>query len=270
MKDKMIYISEIPFMVDTKNESIKTKELPGFIITKEEMKDEGKYYSLLLDQDSRKPVEELRNVLAPRAPFAVNLPKEIFTDSFWGKQDRINVFNTMSAESEWPILAVDEKLGERLAGRLNTVDIEGHTFYVDLSMDMLRPKDDFLSKGIPFKDINDYRSIDTTKYRIPYDPGKREFSEIYLREVDVMPEHLIMIEFPVEHFLDPVGFARIYDVDLLTLIGQRPFIADFEAKRIDWKEAKKEQAMTVKPPNYKHGRIESPRANIRYRRGRGI
>ncbi|MGJ1359996.1 hypothetical protein ACR79K_25155 [Sphingobacterium siyangense] len=33
-------------------------------------------------------------------------------------------------------------------GMLPTIDIAGHTFYVDIRMDMLRPKDDFLSKGI--------------------------------------------------------------------------------------------------------------------------
>ena len=42
-------------------------------------------------------------------------------------------------------------------GMLPTIDIAGHTFYVDIRMDMLRPKDDFLSKGIVFSDIGTIR-----------------------------------------------------------------------------------------------------------------
>ncbi len=38
-------------------------------------------------------------------------------------------------------------------GMLPTLDIAGHTFYVDLRMNKLRPKDDFISKGIDFTEI---------------------------------------------------------------------------------------------------------------------
>lgn len=45
-------------------------------------------------------------------------------------------------------------------GILPTLDIAGHTFYVDLQMDKLRPKDDFRSQGINFTEIKDYYDRD--------------------------------------------------------------------------------------------------------------
>ena len=41
-------------------------------------------------------------------------------------------------------------------GILPTIEIAGHPFYVDLRMNKLRPKDDFISKGIDFTEIKDY------------------------------------------------------------------------------------------------------------------
>lgn len=55
-------------------------------------------------------------------------------------------------------------------GLLPTIDIAGHTFYVDLRMDKLRPKDDFLSQGIVFSDIENYFDDTTDSYTIPYNP----------------------------------------------------------------------------------------------------
>ena len=60
-------------------------------------------------------------------------------------------------------------------GILPTLDIAGHTFYVDLRMNKLRPKDDFISKGIDFTEIKDYYDRDRRAFVIPYNPTKREF-----------------------------------------------------------------------------------------------
>ncbi len=40
------------------------------------------------------------------------------------------------------------------------MDITRHTFFVGIRMDKLRPKDDFLSKGIAFSDIAIYYDED--------------------------------------------------------------------------------------------------------------
>lgn len=267
MRSKTIYIRETPYLVDTETESLKMTYPPALQFVKEEMEDKGSYNKLLVKTNGSKPTgADIEDGII----LSVNLPKEVFTDEFWENQLRINRFNDWSAEYEANLLAVDQKLEERLAGRLNTIEIEGHIFYVDIPMNMLRPENDFLSRGIRFNEIYDYWSVDTTKYHVPYDPVKRQFTEIYMRETEALPDHLVMVEIPSEAILDPVGFARKYDVELVKLIAKRPFTADFKAKRIDFKAAKVEQALTVKPANYGKGPIKVPRNNIHIRRGRGI
>lgn len=93
-------------------------------------------------------------------------------------------------------------------GVLPTVDIKGHTFYVDLRMNKLRPKDDFLSKGISFADIDHYYDDFKKRYVIPYDFDKHEFREINFESITEIPKDLILIQFPHESKLDPVGWNR--------------------------------------------------------------
>lgn len=121
-------------------------------------------------------------------------------------------------------------------GMLPTVDIAGHTFYVDIRMDMLRPKDDFLSKGIVFDEIDHYFSEERDAYLIPYDPKKHEFRELDYDNLLRVPKDLIAVEFPFQRVLDPVGWNRNGGWDIkedLKHIGLTPH---FQAKIVPWKE----------------------------------
>ncbi|MBS7320719.1 MAG: hypothetical protein KIG55_03895 [Myroides sp.] len=121
-------------------------------------------------------------------------------------------------------------------GILPTVDIAGHTFYVDIRMDMLRPKDDFLSKGIVFDEIDHYFSDERDTYLIPYDPKKHEFRELDYDNLLSIPKDLIAVEFPFQRVLDPIGWNRHggWDIkDDLKLIGLK---SHFQAKTIPWEE----------------------------------
>lgn len=120
-------------------------------------------------------------------------------------------------------------------GQLPTVKIAGHIFYVDMRMDMLRPKDEFLSKGIPFSKIDHYFEIETDGYVIPYNPKTFEFEELD-DKITEYPKHLIAVELPEVRSLDPVGWNREHGYDLkyrLKEIGLRPH---FKAKVIPWEK----------------------------------
>lgn len=120
-------------------------------------------------------------------------------------------------------------------GMLPTIDIAGHTFYVDIRMDMLRPKDDFASKGIVFDEIDHYFSEERNAYLIPYDPKKHEFRELDYNLLSV-PKDLIAVEFPFQRELDPIGWNRQggWDIkDDLKHIGLR---SHFQAKTVPWNE----------------------------------
>ena len=121
-------------------------------------------------------------------------------------------------------------------GVLPTVDIAGHTFYVDLRMNMLRPKDDFLSKGIKFSKVESYYDLEARTYTIPYNPTTHEFQEPDYKNIKELPKDLIAVEFPSERLLDRIGWNRKYGFELNHGIDKDNFKIHFTAKHIPWKE----------------------------------
>jgi len=121
-------------------------------------------------------------------------------------------------------------------GMLPTIDIAGHTFYVDIRMDMLRPKDDFLSKGIVFSDIAYYYDEDKRIYTIPYNPKTHEFQEPDYRNIKELPKDLIAVQFPSERLLDRIGWNRQYGFELTHGLAKQGLKLKFDAKQIPWEK----------------------------------
>lgn len=121
-------------------------------------------------------------------------------------------------------------------GMLPTIDIEEHPFYVDIRMDKLRPKDDFLSNGIVFSDIENYFNDATDTYLIPYNPQKKEVGEIDYETITEIPKGLVVIEIPSEFKLDPIGWNRLHGYDLLDDIQKGSLEMNFTAKQCQWED----------------------------------
>ncbi len=121
-------------------------------------------------------------------------------------------------------------------GMLPTIDIEGHTFYVDIRMDKLRPKDDFLSNGIVFSEIENYFNDATETYIIPYNPQKRELGDIDYETITEIPKDLVVIEIPSEFKLDPIGWNRQHGFDLLDDVKRGSLEMNFTAKQCKWED----------------------------------
>jgi hypothetical protein len=116
-------------------------------------------------------------------------------------------------------------------GVLPTLDIAGHTFYVDLQMDKLRPKDDFKSKGINFTEIKDYYDRDRRAYVIPYNPTTHEFQQDDVSAMTELPKDVIIVQFPNQYELDIVGWNKKYDN---SFINQDVKQMHFEARILPW------------------------------------
>lgn len=121
-------------------------------------------------------------------------------------------------------------------GRLPTMEIAGHLFYVDMRMDKLRPKDDFLSNGISFTAIEDHFSEGKDTYLIPYDPKKHEFRDLDYEIITSIPKDLIAIEFPFQKVLDPVGWNRQGGWDIKEDLKHIGLKSHFTSKIVDWKQ----------------------------------
>jgi len=141
----------------------------------------------------------------------------------------------IEGKSDLDLMVDQEALKHRLMGFLPTIDIAGHTFYVDLRMDRLRPKDDFLSNGVSFRDIDHCYDDQRHVYTFPYNPKTHEFQDIDGDTLTAIPKELLAVEIPHEHFMDPVGLNRKMGLDEkadLKFVGVR---THFQAKIIDWK-----------------------------------
>ena len=118
-------------------------------------------------------------------------------------------------------------------GILPTIDIAGHTFYVDLQMDKLRPKDDFTSKGISFTEINDNYDRDRRAYVIPYNPTTREFQQDDVFKMTELPTDTIVVQFPAKNVLDEVGLYKALGYSYAVKNVEK---MHFEARTLPWEE----------------------------------
>lgn len=118
-------------------------------------------------------------------------------------------------------------------GILPTIDIAGHTFYVDILMDKLRPKDDFKSKGISFTEISDYYDRDRRAYVIPYNPNTREFQQDDVFKMTELPKDTIVVQFPHQYELDKVGW---YKKNGNPFLRQEFTQLHYEARTLPWEE----------------------------------
>jgi len=121
-------------------------------------------------------------------------------------------------------------------GRLPTIEVAGQLFYVDIRLDKLRPKDDFLSDGISFHDIDHYYSDEAKAYTIPYNPKTKEFQELDCDNLTEFPKDLIAVQFPFQKELDPVGWNREGGWELKDDLKHIGVKQHFRAETIPWQQ----------------------------------
>jgi hypothetical protein len=143
----------------------------------------------------------------------------------------------VNGKSDFELMVDQKAYDERVnKGMLPTIDIAGHTFYVDIRMDMLRPKDDFLSNGIVFSDIDNYFDEERNAFFIPYDPKKHEFREIDYETITAIPKDLMVVSFPNQTILDPIGWNRQFGSKLTYGLKDKELKSQFTAKPASWED----------------------------------
>ncbi|OJW80319.1 MAG: hypothetical protein BGO69_05515 [Bacteroidetes bacterium 46-16] len=227
------------FIVDVDQGLLAEKGNPNNVIYFSDLSDKDSHYEMLYDlRDKNWPPgigpmdEQMINVRIPNRtdldPEGMAIKYGLPIEAVKGKKD-------------FDIMVDQQAYKERLNGKLVTIDIAGHTFYVDIRMDMLRPKDDFLSEGIVFSKIDHYYSDDQDRYIIPYNPKKHEFQDIDYEAITAIPKDLIVISFPHESKMDPIGWNRKIGLNETSDLKEANVHSHFEAKTIDWKETPIEQ-----------------------------
>lgn len=195
------------------------------------MEDYGDYYSFDYNKLIKNVPEHYnKNNIEVRIPQFVELDPHGMAHKYG------TTLELLSAKTDFDFIVDQKEFDLRVnQGRLPTIDIAGHLFYVDMRMDKLRPKDDFLSNGITFSEIDDHYSEERKAYLIPYDPQKHEFRRLDYDKISSIPTDLLAIEIPFQQELDPVGWNRQNGWDIKQDLKHLGVKGHFKAKEVDWK-----------------------------------
>lgn len=262
-----INIEGTDFVVDVNNAELREKDNLENIISFFEMRDvnDGYVFEYSL-KDKNLPGLFDNDTTTVRIPEMVILDPEGMARKYHIQPEAIQ------GKTDFDIMVDQQAFDMRVnKGVLPTVDIAGHTFYVDIRMNMLRPKDDFLSKGIVFDEIDHYFSEERSAYLIPYDPGKHEFRELDYDKITAYPENLVAVEFPFQKVLDPVGWNRNGGWDIKDNLKQTGIKAHFTAKTIPWQETYLPEIIKANLEKQKkqQERPAEKQLNSRQQRGKG-
>lgn len=123
-----------------------------------------------------------------------------------------------------------EALADRLQGKLPIIQLCGQEFFVDLRLGLLRPKDDFSTRGIPLAELEEHPT--GTGYVLLYDPATKS-QVFYSQDWQQVPEGLVCLELPDTETLDVVGSILTY-LDYPELKSKYPFGNRQEALAFAW------------------------------------
>lgn len=222
-----IEINGRPWLVDANGYRIVDKQFPNVYIDAFEMSytNEGYRFDLLkrIDRIARWP-ERGEDILLVQLDHFTKMDPEGVALKYGLPVDQVR------GKTDYEIMEDKQALIDRLRGRLTTVDIAGHTFYVDFPMQMLRPKDNFLSDGIPFAELDDYYNEDTGHCDVSYNKRLQQWEFVDCTDIVRQPKDIIIVSFPTPEKLDPVGYARYHGFHLGYALEENPQKAHFKAK----------------------------------------
>ena len=224
-------IAETAFIVDVEKDELRQKDKPQNCISFSEMGYHKLYYEFHYDLGTKNIAVSVSNATQfTRVPNLTELDPIGMAIKYGNNE--AEVIGKMDVE-----LMVDQtQLALREGGQLPVIEIAGHPFYVDIRMDMLRPKDDFLATGIRFSAIDDYFIEEAKHYRVPYNPATHSFEELNLENIKAIPKGIIVIDVPLEQQLDPVAFARHYGFNREHILRNNPIQMNVKAREVSWDE----------------------------------
>lgn len=226
----VINIEGTDFIVDIARLELRQKTDPNNTIAFEDMRATGEGYTFdySLKNKNLPDMFDRQSITVKISEFATIDPE--------GMAARYNYpLDEIKGKSDFELM-VDQKTFDMRVnkGILPTVDIAGHIFYVDIRMDRLRPKDDFLSNGIVFSDIESYYDLENRTYTIPYNPNTREFQEPDYLNLREPPKDIIAVRFPSERLLDRIGWNRKYGLEITHGLIRNGLKLQFAAKKVPW------------------------------------
>jgi len=143
----IVSLDGVEFIVDVKKLELREKADPKNVVSFENMSEAGDGYYFECKPKGRNDYPDFK------------MPQWVFLDPVGMAKKYGFTLEELAGKSDFEVMVDQKALELRInTGRLPTIKIAGHTFYVDARLDKLRPKDEFLSKGIVFSEIDHYYS----------------------------------------------------------------------------------------------------------------
>ncbi|MBN9284121.1 MULTISPECIES: hypothetical protein [unclassified Flavobacterium] len=166
----------------------------------------------------------------------VNVPELVDLDPVGMAQKYGCKLEEVKSKTDFDLMVDQKALNRRMSGILPTINIEGDLFYVDVAKDCLRPADDFISNGISFTEIEERFDEERNAYVIPYDKQKKEYQKLDYENITAIPKDLVVVAFPAEYDLDPIGFNRKYRQREFQTLKEVNVRSHFKADVVSWEE----------------------------------
>ena len=252
----IINIEGTDFRVDVNRFALIEKSNPDNFISVFNMRDTKNGYEFEYGLSSK----NIKIPLFDREIIPVKIPDMCVLDPI-GMAIKHNVpFNEIKGKTDFELMVDQETFDKRVnKGMLPTLDILGYTFFVDIPMGKLRPKDDFLSKGIVFSEIDNYYDMSKRNYTIPYNPQTHAFEKLDFVNIKEIPRDVVAVTFPSERILDRIGWNRKYRFNIIHGLKIAGLKTHFEAKKVSWRQT---PLLTIIRDNLKKQKIEEEKQKL--------
>lgn len=221
------------FIVDVENLLLKEKGNEGNVISILAMTEMNHGYQFIYNTISRN-----MSVFAGTDNYniIVHVPEMVHLDPVGMAKKYGCPIEEVSSKSDFELMVDQDALSRRMKGILPTIDIDGNLFFVDVAGDKLRPADEFISKGISFTEIEEWFDEQKDAYVIPYNKLKREYQRLDYENMVSIPKDVVIVAFPAEYDLDPIGFNRKYRQREFQSLKEVNVRSHFKADVVSWKE----------------------------------
>lgn len=169
----------------------------------------------------------------------------------------------LKGKTDYQVMVDQDALAKRLQGQLPTIEIAGHTYFIDYQMQQLRPKDDVVNQGISFNQLLYHFNVFTEESTFAFDPKKREIREPDYETITEIPKDLVVVTLPAVAQMDPVGHARKFGLAINVCAMEHGMRLDIKAKETPWEK-------TALPEIIKGNKLKAAERKKSKRRGKGL
>lgn len=234
-----IIMEGILFDLDYPNRQIIEVSNPENTTKFSELKQDDTYYTLVLDERTSQKIHTVFENINYSAeaninndinalPFfgrLVKIPKVLLDELPFLEEEEIPNINTVCHRDELGFVMVDEAIRQRLSGKLPTLEINGESYFVNVRLKQLEPKN---LNHSPIKIREEFEVRTSYALQFFMNTKTKQLVEVDLNS-DVAPKDIVFVRIPSLVSLDPIGINRMAGQSGLKLLNDERVFSHYHA-----------------------------------------